>query len=93
MSALTDYHGLADALLRHVITIPWHEPQIMTDTPPVEPDILGRIREVELRQEEQDDALADAVARLDALGQQHAALVARVMGLSLRCQQCEGDHR
>ena len=80
LDALTDALALADALHRRAITIPWQP----GDAPgkPAEQDLLGRIREDELELERIADAVADTTARLDALAQQHAALVARVCGLA-----------
>ena len=88
LDALTDALALADALHRRAITIPW-QPGDALDCP-TEEDLLNRIREDELELERMADAVADTAARVDALSQQHAALVARVCGLAV---MSEGDHK
>ena len=79
MDALTDATALANALHRRIITIPWR-PGDAPGKPTA--DLLSRIREDELELERLAEAVADATARLDALAQQHAALVARVCGMA-----------
>lgn len=86
LDALTDALALADALHRRKVTVPWR-PGVAPDCP-TDADLLGRIREDELELERIADAVADTTARLDALAQQHAALVARVCGLAV---MSEGD--